>query len=215
MSWPKLPPPLNQSTYREVAAPAWAGDFSSREHALAGGANVEVSAFIPNPVSTTANGAHAQGVTVLTLATALGHDVNPGDRIYASATNQVIVVAKAAPANAVALTIVKLKTALAAGAALVYVPMHAMRVRSGTAVGRTRAERDAGLGYGPATTGDEEFYLVLFGSEDLQKSDAFVPYRHGSLVYTNLLPGFAGLSADVKTLIYANYECSVKQEPFS
>ena len=79
-------------------------------------------------------------------------------------------------------------------------------VPSGTLVGRTYAERDAGTGFGPADVADNEVYLVLWDVTDAAMSNDVELYRHGSLVKENYLPGWNAMAAGLKALVRANYE---------
>lgn len=61
-------------------------------------------------------------------------------------------------------------------------------VESGTLVGRTYAERDAGTGFGPAGAEDDEVYLLLYDVYDANENPEAALYRHNSLVYEDKLP---------------------------
>lgn len=84
-------------------------------------------------------------------------------------------------------------------------------VESGTLVGRTVAERDAGRGFGPYSAGDstatpavpadDEVYLVLYDVWDAADDPETALYRHGSLVYEDKLPVGVDLA-----VVRANYE---------
>ena len=81
-------------------------------------------------------------------------------------------------------------------------------VPSGTLVGRTLAERDAGAGFGPATVAtDDEIYLTHRDVADAADSAETEVYRHGKVVKENYLPGFDALAAEVKAKIRALYAC--------
>jgi hypothetical protein len=82
-------------------------------------------------------------------------------------------------------------------------------VPSGTAIGRTIAERDAGTGFGPAAAADDEIYLVAFDITDAVRNPDVELYRHNSIVKENFLPGWAGLASGVKTAIRARYTCTL------
>lgn len=78
-------------------------------------------------------------------------------------------------------------------------------IPSGTIVGRTYTERDAGNGYGPAADADDEVYIVAFDVSDALDVDDVEIYRPNSMVYENFLPGWAGASATIKGKIRAAY----------
>lgn len=85
-------------------------------------------------------------------------------------------------------------------------------IPSGTILGRTLAERDAGTGLGPAVATDDEIYLNYFEITDALQLDEFVAYRHGSVVKENFLPGWSGVAGAVKTLVRAAYACTLGSE---
>ena len=62
-------------------------------------------------------------------------------------------------------------------------------VPSGTLVGRSEAERNAGTGFGiadPAT--DDEMYLIVYDAYDLRDNNLVQLYRPTKLVFYNHLP---------------------------
>lgn len=80
-------------------------------------------------------------------------------------------------------------------------------IPSGTILGRTIAERDAGTGYGPAAATDpaSEIFILAFDISDALKNDDAELYRPGSIVKENFLPGFGGLVAGVVTILRDRY----------
>jgi hypothetical protein len=85
-------------------------------------------------------------------------------------------------------------------------------VPSGTLIGRTYAERDAGTGFSPATVAtDDELYLVAFDVTDALIEDDVELYRHRCIVKENFLPG-APLGALVLDKIRELYTCTLGEE---
>ena len=84
-------------------------------------------------------------------------------------------------------------------------------VIAGTIVGRTRAERDAGTGYGPAAALDEEIYIVAFDCTNALDNPDVELVRHFSGIKENKLPGggLAGQVAGIQTAVRAVYECTI------
>lgn len=82
-------------------------------------------------------------------------------------------------------------------------------VPSGTAIGRTLAERDAGAGFGPAAATDDEIYLTAFDVTDAARNPDVELYRPGRVVKENYLPGWADLAAELKTAIRERYTCTL------
>lgn len=81
---------------------------------------------------------------------------------------------------------------------------------SGTLVGRTIAERDAGTGYGPAADTDDDIYLLAFDITDASFNPDCDFYRHGGLVKINFLPGpFESLAAGLQTFVLTHYSCTI------
>lgn len=85
-------------------------------------------------------------------------------------------------------------------------------IPSGTILGRTLAERDAGTGFGPAVNTDEEIYINYFEVTDALVLDDVEMYRPGSQVKENFLPGWAGVAALLKTAVRSRYLCMVGVE---
>lgn len=79
------------------------------------------------------------------------------------------------------------------------------RIPSGTPVGRTLAERNAGTGYGPAATTDGEIFLLAFDVTDADANPDCELYRHGSAVKENFLPGFGSMATELVTALRSRY----------
>jgi hypothetical protein len=84
-------------------------------------------------------------------------------------------------------------------------------IPSGTVLGRTIAERDAGTGFGPAADADDEVYLNFFQIDDADSISDVELYRGRGVVYENFLPVFSTLSATIKAKLRAFYTCSIGQ----
>lgn len=81
-------------------------------------------------------------------------------------------------------------------------------IASGTLLGRTYVEREAGAGYGPATVAsDDQIYLLAFPVVDAAADDVVELYMHGNVVYEACLPGWADLPAADKAKIRDLYAC--------
>lgn len=85
-------------------------------------------------------------------------------------------------------------------------------IPSGTVLGRTLVERDAGTGFGPADAADGEIFILAFDVTDAAALDDAEMYRPGSQVRENFLPGFDALAAGVKTAVRARYLCTLGAE---
>lgn len=63
-------------------------------------------------------------------------------------------------------------------------------IPSGTPLGRTIAERNAGTGFGPALETDDEVFLLAFDIDDATANPDATMYRPGAQVAENFLPGY-------------------------
>lgn len=61
-------------------------------------------------------------------------------------------------------------------------------VASGTLVGRTRAEKIAGRGFGPFAAGDEEVFLLARSVDNADDNADCTLVRHGALILVSALP---------------------------
>jgi hypothetical protein len=115
----------------------------------------------------------------------------------------------AAAAGATSLTVTATEGDIADGDEATFTVTDAspVTVLSGTAVGRTIAERDTGDGFGPADAADDEILLIYFDVYDASINPDFVAYRpySGRIVKENFLPGFDDLAAGVVTALRARY----------
>lgn len=106
------------------------------------------------------------------------------------------------------LTVEALPQALVAGDVARYNAGGYKLVTNGQLVGRTWAERDAGMGYGPADVAtDNEIYLLYFDIHNALVDNEAELYMHNNVVYENLLPGWATLPAPIRAYIRSNYHC--------
>jgi hypothetical protein len=88
------------------------------------------------------------------------------------------------------LTVEELVTALIDADVTYYEPNADVPIPSGTAVGRTKAERDAGTDFGPAINTDDEIFLVAFAINNAATNPDFEAYKPNNdlTVKEDLLP---------------------------
>jgi len=187
----------------------WIGDFTGREHNLPGGAKVDASQFLAEDavkveVDTAGAAGNATAVPVIALSRAIpnGTTLHFGSKKFAKLT-------AGAAAGATSLTVEALPTALVAGDQAVYAGTLPKRIPSGTLLGRTIAERNAGTGFGPWVNTDEETYLLLFDIVDAADNPECELYRQGSLVKENFLPSWTDATiwtAEAKEEMRSLYE---------
>ena len=191
-----------------LTAPAWAGDFFNREHLLPGGAKLVAADFNSvDAVLVTLSANEAIGQTALSVS-ALPAALPAGAVLDFGSGENIVKLASAAAAGATEITIAEaLTVALESGDTATYPgTLNRKTVVSGTLVGRTYTERDAGTGFGAAADDDDEFYLVAFDARDLNDNTDVELYRHGGIVKENFLPVFSALSSALKAKIRALYE---------
>lgn len=81
-------------------------------------------------------------------------------------------------------------------------------IADGTLLGRTIAERDAGTGFGPWASGDDEVYLLAFDITDAAINPECTLYRNGRVVREDLLPKWSAYTSGMKTALRAAYQCT-------
>lgn len=197
---------------QEFTNPAWAKDYGNREHLLPGGARVDASQFPRDDATTITLSAAASAGDVALTVTALGKAVKPGPVRFNG--GQYANVTANAAAGATSLTVEALSADIPNGSVAVYNGSGRVEVRSATVLGRTLAERDAGTGFGPAAdtdavVGTGEVYVLYHTIDDaLSNADADI-YRHGGGIDETHFPGWAALSATIKTYLRTHYQCTV------
>lgn len=199
---------ITYPTYTNQTFPAWAGAFFEPEHLLPGGARLDPAQFnAADAVAVTVGaGGAAAGATAVPVA-ALPGPIPAGTTLFFGGTKYARLTAAAA-AGAVSLAVSALPTALVAGDAATYPGAGRKSIASGTVLGRTYAERDAGTPFGPAADADDEVYLVAFAIDDAAKNADVDFVRPGEFVVKeNLLPQAGALSAALMAKLRANYVC--------
>jgi hypothetical protein len=188
----------------EISSPTWAGDFMGRDHLVPGGANIDPTQFKAlDAVIVTADGANNAAATVLNVDALTGPI--PVGTILHFGPGKFARLTSAAPAGAEALNVEALPTAIADNNQAVYAGAGKKVIRSGTAVGRTFAERANGDPFGPADPTDSEIYLVAFENPEPDRNPVVELYRHGSVVKENFLPDYNLLPTGILDAIRALY----------
>ena len=186
----------------ERTPPAWAGDGLNPKSILPGGIKLEAAQFTSAELTIAAIAAVDD--TSITLSSGLTREIQQGEVIdfggkkFARAT-------ALAPVGATTVSVSPLPTALAIGDTGNFSGLKF--IISGTLVGRTFAERDAGTGYGPAVSTDDEIFLLAFDVLDAVHNPFGGVYRHTCLVFENYLPEWTAMSTDLKTAIRNRYQC--------
>lgn len=206
----------------EYTTPPWMGTPQVNDGVLQpGGATVNPSAFNGQFALTIAAGAVANDAVVLSVTCPETKLVKKGTILEFASTDGLTVAAEVIVTAdhtvgpvASNLPVTGIGTTNKPAAAMVVtVPAQAGRhpVVDGILIGRTYAERDAGLGYRPVTATNlaslEQFFLLAFPLPDVQESNYAELYMHGHVVYEDKLPGFADLHSTVKAKIRDLYTC--------
>jgi hypothetical protein len=190
-------------------APRWAGEGFCKTLLLPGGAKVVASAFFAEDsvrVVVGAAGAAADAVSV--PVDALSGPIPSGTVLHFGGKKFAVLTADADEGD-VAITVSAIPTALVDNDLAIFPGIETVSIPSGTLVGRTYAERDAGTPYSPAADADDEIYLTAFDVTDVNNNNDVELYRHGGLVKENYLPVFSALSATLKGKIRELYETTV------
>jgi hypothetical protein len=184
---------------------AWAKDYLDREHLIPGGAKVDAYAFpADNAVTvTTATTIAAVGATSITVA-ALSGPIPANTAIRFNNGVQAFITTTAAT-GATTLTVDPLQGAVPIGSVAQYRGTGRRILASGTIIGRTTAEAEAGTPFGPAIDTDDQIFLVAFEKTDLENDNDVDLYRPGSIVATNHLPSWAGAAAALRTKLRTIY----------
>lgn len=185
----------------QITSPVWAGDFLNREHLVPGGARLDAAQFPATDAVTVTVGAAGALVDDTAVPVAALAGPIPSGIVLDFGGKKLAVLTAAAAAGATILTVRAIPTALVSGDVATYAGVGRVVVQSGTAVGRTFAERAAGTEFGPAVDTDDEVFLVAFEVPDANRNPEIELYRHGGIVKENFLPGYANMDADLLTIL--------------
>lgn len=190
-------------------APRWAGEGFSKLRLLPGGVKVNPALFFAeDSVNVVVGAAGAAGNATSVPVDALSGPVPSGTTLHFGSKKFATLTADADEGDT-AITVEALPTALVDNDAAIYPGTKEISIPSGTLLGRTYAERDAGDPYGPAADADDEIYLLAFDVTDANEVNDAELYRHGGVVKENYLPAFSTLSSTLKGKIRTLYETTV------
>lgn len=198
------------STVNQLTSPIWAGDFLDREHLMPGGAKVDASQFLATDGAIVTLSANALVSATSIAVTALANPI-PANTMLRFGAGKYAYSTAAAAAGATSIAVEALPVALSSGDKATYKGsgMKPVTIVSGTLIGRTWAERDAGTAFGPAADTDEEIYFLAFDITDATKNNDADVYRYNSIVKETFVPGWAGLSSTLKAFVRSHYQCTV------
>lgn len=207
------------STYARIGVPNWLGEQYSPDRLIPGGGQVTASLFpaldavrVVSPAGAAASAVSIPVSAVLLNADgsplAMGQIAIPTGSLVDFGGTKIAVTTAPVLRGATAIAVRALPTAIAANDIGNYFGIGKRTVPSGTLIGRTLAERDAGLRFEPWTAGDEEVFLA-FWDADLGMSEEVALLRPNTIVKENYIPGFTAMTAPAKAAIRAKYQCIV------
>jgi hypothetical protein len=193
----------------KTTQPLWTNDYLRPEALLPYPAKLDAAQFNDQAaVQVTASGAAAIGAVAIPV-TALSGPVPGGAMLDFGGGKLAVVTGVGALAGAVSVPVRALAVALVGGESAYYNTTPGKYIPSGTILGRTYAERDAGTPYGPAADADDEVYILAFDVQDATNINDCELARPNLAVKENFLPGWAAQSATVKGKVRAAYRCFI------
>jgi hypothetical protein len=190
------------------AAPRWAGDYGGRDNLMIGGFRADPAQFAKvDAVVVTVGAAGAAAGAVALPVDALTGPIPNNTEIMIGGTR--VLLTADALGGAVALTVEALPRAFVDNETGTWPGLGVKALPSGSILGRTLAERDAGTAFGPAADADDEVFITYFANDDLDHVPDIEFYRPNMTVYENFLPVWASVSAAVKAKIRASYRCTI------
>lgn len=196
---------IDFGTWQNVGSPRWLADERTRDHLIPGPAKLDATQFNgADSVVVTASAAALAGATSISVNALSG--AIPSGAVLKFGAGEFAELTAAASAGNTTLTVEALASGIEAGDVAVY-SVGTKRIASGTAVGRTIAERVAKTPYGPAAAADDEIYLLALDVPDADDVPDGVLLRPNSVVKENYLPEvLAGtMDAGVLAEIRARY----------
>lgn len=197
-------------------SPRWAGDYVGHDSIMPVPGKLDPAQFGPEAAVVVDVGAAGAAIGATSVPTAALSGPIPNGTKLDFGIKGFVVLTLEALTGAVALTTEPLTVALVDADTATYPGSTLTQVPSGTAVGRTFAERDAGSPWGPAGAADDEIFLTVFDVADLESlndgNNDVEFYRPGKIVKENYLPAFSSLNATVKAAIRAKYLCIIGKE---
>lgn len=192
-------------------SPRWLGDFGGRDVFLAAPAKLDPTQFpdaaavVVTTTSTAAAAATSIAVTALarpgdpvTVGISETSGLIPSGTLIRFGTGLYARTTAAAAVGATSLSVEALPAEIPSGSIGYYNGSGQKLIPSGTYVGRTYAERDAGTAFGPAAVSDDEKHLLAFDVVDADNNtsrDVLLVKRDKSIVIKeNYLPNYASIT---------------------
>ena len=185
----------------QITSPVWAADFLSRDNLIPGPIKLDPTAFIAADGARVNLTAAASAAATSIAFSALGNPVPSGTLLNFGVGKYARTTADAA-IGATTVAVEALPAALLITDKAIYVGAKKKIVQSGVYVGRTFAERESNLPFGPVASGDQERFLIAFDVSDVDLDPTAVAVRPNTVVKENFLPEYAAISADATLLGY-------------
>lgn len=190
--------------------PVWLKDFVDRDKLHVFPARLDAAQFTADQggILVKANGAALADATTIAVDALSGPIPAGALLIFGAYTSKKFArLTVAAAAGATSLTVNPIPTALADNDEAVYSKYGKVFIPSGTVVGRTIAERDAGNNWGPAVSTDDEISLTLHDVEDVAVNDnvELIREKSGVQIAENYLPNWTTLAGALKTQLRARF----------
>lgn len=192
--------------------PEFAAEELTPDKLLPGGARLDAAQFNAEDAQTIvlAAGAVSAGSNrTLNLAAALRFPI-PAGTVLDFGAGEFCTLVNGAAQGATSISGVTVAADLEGGESVLFRGVLPRKpVTAGVLVGRSFAERDSNLGFGPAdvTTPDDQIFLTAFAVPDAAINPDVTLLRHGTLIYEDKLPDWSALSAQAKAAIRARYQC--------
>jgi hypothetical protein len=155
----------------------------------------------------TVSGALAIGATKIVLVAKILNSTGiPSGTTLTFGATQVVTSAWTSP-DSKEILVFPIPAAIADATVCTYAGIGARPLYAGTLVGRTYAQRDAGVMFHNAVDADEEIYIVAFDIPDALRTNEISLIRPQTRIKENRLPGFSSLSATLKTKVRTLYQC--------
>jgi hypothetical protein len=203
--------------------PPWMGTPMTQDKVLLpGGAFVEPTAFEFEDTVVVTVGAAGAAIDAIEIPVSFSHPIPgmaiPPDVVLPSGTvldfggdKYATLTTEVTPTVDTTLTVRALVTALVENDVATYAGgrLNRRQIPDGLLLGRTYAEREAGVGFGPAdlTIPDEQLFLLAFPITDATEDNFAELYLHGNTVYEEQLPGWNTLDAATQAKIRELYVC--------
>lgn len=196
---------------RQPITPQWSGTPGHQPKVLLpGGGHLNGLAFTASsnatPITVGTAGA-AAGATTIPIS-AISDSIPSGTILDFAGSGKFAKLTAVAAKGSTSLTVEALPQALVSGDIAYYSVGNYILVESGILVGRTYAERDAGIGYSPANLAThEEIFLLYFDVHDALTDNECELYMKGNVVYVNFLPNWTTMPTATKTYLRNNWAC--------